>query len=126
MSHLANLPIVVRPTDRARVERGFWRKLAGLAGRIPFAEDAVAAYFCAFDPATPTRVRAVLYAALAYFVVPTDLIPDFIPALGFTDDAAVLALTIQTIAAHLRPEHRDAARNALAALASEPESRFRA
>jgi uncharacterized membrane protein YkvA (DUF1232 family) len=116
MSDIAKLPIVIRRNDRARVERGFWRKLAALAGRIPFAEDAVAAYFCAFDPATPTRVRAVLYAALAYFVVPTDLIPDFVPALGFTDDAAVLALTLQTIAAHMRPAHRDAARNALADL----------
>jgi len=116
MPSIANLPIVIRPGDRARVERGFWRKLKAVARHIPFAEDAVAAYFCAFDPKTPTRVRAALLAALAYFVVPTDLIPDFVPALGFGDDAAVLAATLQLIASHMRPEHRAAACKALAAL----------
>ena len=98
-----NLPIVIRAGDRARVERGFWRKLAAVARHIPFAQDALAAYYCAFDPATPTRVRALLFAALAYFVMPVDVIPDFVPALGFTDDAAVIAATLQLIAAHLRP-----------------------
>ena len=120
MSNVANLPIVVRAGDRARVERGFWRKLAAVARHIPFAEDAVAAYCCAFDPATPTRVRALLFAALAYFVMPVDLIPDFVPALGFTDDAAVIAAALQLIAAHIRPEHREAARKALAELDAKP------
>jgi uncharacterized membrane protein YkvA (DUF1232 family) len=123
MPNAANLPIVIRPGDRARVKRGFWRKLKVAARHIPFAEDAVAAYFCAFDPATPTRVRAMLYAALAYFVLPTDAIPDFLPALGFTDDAAVLAITLQLIASHMLPEHRAAARRALAKLGPRaPES----
>jgi uncharacterized membrane protein YkvA (DUF1232 family) len=114
MPNATNLPMI-RCGDRARVERGFWRKLKAAVRHIPFAEDAVAAYFCAFDPATPTRVRAMIFAALAYFVVPTDMIPDFLPALGFTDDAAVLALTLQLIASHMRPEHRVTAQKALAA-----------
>ena len=116
MPNAANLPIVIRPGDRARVERSFWRKLKAAARHIPFAEDALAAYFCAFDPATPARVRAVLFAALAYFILPTDLIPDFLPVLGFTDDAAVLAIALQLVASHMRPEHRVAARKALADL----------
>ena len=116
MPNATNFPIAIRPGDRARVERGFWQKLKAVARHIPFAEDAVAAYFCAFDPATPTRVRAMIFAALAYFILPTDAIPDFLPVLGFTDDAAVLALTLQLIASHMRPEHRAAAQRALAAL----------
>ena len=116
MPNAANLPIVIRPGDRARVERGFWRKLKAVVRYIPFAEDAVAAYFCAFDPVTPTRVRAVLFAALAYFILPTDVIPDFLPVLGFTDDAAVLAMALQLVASHMRPQHRTAAQRALAAL----------
>jgi len=115
MPNAANLPMI-RPGDRARVERGFWRKLKAVARHIPFAEDALAAYYCAFDPATPTRVRAMIFAALAYFVVPTDVIPDFLPVLGFTDDAAVLAATLQLIASHMRPEHRAAAQKTLATL----------
>jgi uncharacterized membrane protein YkvA (DUF1232 family) len=116
MSDTARYPLVVRPTDRARVKRGFWPKLRAVARRIPFAEDALAAYYCAFDPRTPTRVRGVLLAALAYFVVPADLIPDFLPALGFTDDAAVILAVMQMVTAHMQPRHREAAQKALAEL----------
>jgi uncharacterized membrane protein YkvA (DUF1232 family) len=116
MSDTARYPLTVRPADRARVKRGFWRKIRAVARHIPFAEDALAAYYCAFDPRTPTRVRGVLLAALAYFVVPADLLPDFVPALGFTDDAAVIAATLQLVTAHIEPQHRDAAQKALADL----------
>ena len=82
-------------------------------GRLPFAEDLLAAYYCAFDQATPFRVRAALVGALAYFVMPFDFMPDVLPLLGFTDDAAVLLTALRMVAGHLRPEHRDAARGAL-------------
>jgi uncharacterized membrane protein YkvA (DUF1232 family) len=59
-------------------------------------------------------VKAMLVGALAYFVLPFDAVPDVMPLLGFTDDAAVLATAVKLIADHLRPEHRDAARRALA------------
>jgi uncharacterized membrane protein YkvA (DUF1232 family) len=116
MTDSARFPLIVRPADRARVKRGFWRKLKAVARHIPFAEDALAGYYCAFDPATPTRVRGVLIAALAYFVVPADMIPDFVPALGFTDDAAVILGTLQMVTAHIQPRHREAAQKALADL----------
>ena len=98
----------------ARLRRDFWPKLKRNLARLPFAEDLLAAYFCALDPATPTRARAILLGALAYFVLPTDLIPDFILALGFADDAAVLMAAIKTISAHLKPQHRERAREVLA------------
>ena len=102
--------------DEATVERGFWRKLSRVAARIPFVDEALSAYYAARDPATPMRVRGVLLGALAYFVVPTDFIPDFIAGLGFTDDAAVLLLAIQTVSGHVKESHRDRARAALARL----------
>jgi uncharacterized membrane protein YkvA (DUF1232 family) len=104
--------------DAARVAEAFWRKIGRVAAEIPFAEDAFAAYYSAFDRKTPVRVRAAILAALAYFIVPADAIPDFFPALGYTDDAAVLAATLQLIASHILPEHREAARRALARLAA--------
>jgi uncharacterized membrane protein YkvA (DUF1232 family) len=107
-----HLPATIAQNERT-VERGFWKKLLAVAGRIPFAEDAAAAYFCAFDPTTPTRVRGVLMAALAYFVLPFDLIPDFIAGLGFTDDAAVMALAIGLVSRHIKPRHVAKARAAL-------------
>ena len=101
--------------DEERTLRsGFWRKAQRVAAQIPFAEDLLAAYYCAFDRATPRHVQLSLFGALAYFVMPADAIPDIFPVLGFTDDAAVLAATIKLVADHVRPMHRDAARNKLA------------
>jgi uncharacterized membrane protein YkvA (DUF1232 family) len=104
-----------RPADdEALVRRGFWRKARRVAAGLPFAEDLLAAYYCAFDRATPLQVKAALLGALAYFVLPFDLMPDVLPVLGYTDDAAVLATAIRMVAAHLRPAHREAARRTLA------------
>lgn len=101
------------PQDEARVRAGFWKKLTAGVSRIPFAEDAAAAYYCALDNRTPTRVRALLFGALAYFLLPVDAVPDVFPALGFTDDAAVLAATFNLLAGHIGQRHRLAARSAL-------------
>jgi hypothetical protein len=67
-----------------RTARGLVPKLMKLVGRIPFAEDLGAAYYAARDPKTPMRAKAVLFAAVAYFVTPIDMMPDFITGLGFT------------------------------------------
>jgi uncharacterized membrane protein YkvA (DUF1232 family) len=99
--------------NEERVRRDFWRKAARVAAKLPFAEDLLAAYYCAFDQTTPFQVRAALVGALAYFVLPFDFVPDVLPLLGFTDDAAILLTALRMVAGHLRPEHRDAARVAL-------------
>jgi len=108
----ARLPAVIARNERI-VRDGLWKKLLKLAGKVPFADDAAAAYFCATDPGTPTRVKGILLAALAYFVLPFDTIPDFVAGLGFTDDAAVLATALSLVARHVTPEHRARARAAL-------------
>src|SRR5262245_66303877 len=79
-----------------------WRKVRRVAASIPFAEDLLTAYYCAFDRATPLSVKATLVGALAYFVIPIDAIPDVVPLLGFTDDAAMLAAALNLMAAHIR------------------------
>src|SRR5690606_558302 len=104
--------------DRARVEGGFWPKLRRMASKVPFINDLVAAYYCALDPKTPFKVRAVLMGALAYFVMPIDLIPDFIAVLGFADDATVLYGAVKIVAKHITPEHREKAAAAIAKLES--------
>jgi uncharacterized membrane protein YkvA (DUF1232 family) len=96
-------------TVRAR----FWPKLAQTLSRIPFADRAVAAYYCAIDPATPLKARGTLLAALAYFILPIDAVPDFILGLGFTDDMAVLVTAFTLIRNHIRPEHFDRARDTI-------------
>ena len=100
-------------SDEQIVRDGFWHKTRKTLGRIPFTEDAVAAFYCATDSATPLPVRATLFGALAYFILPFDFLPDILPVLGFTDDAAVLATAIRMVASNITPEHREAARAAL-------------
>lgn len=96
-----------------REERRFWKKLARVVARIPFAEDLVAAFYCAIDRGTPAYVRTTLIGALAYFLLPTDALPDFLAVLGFTDDATVLAAALASVGRHITEEHREAARRRL-------------
>ncbi|MGX1102793.1 MULTISPECIES: YkvA family protein [Bradyrhizobium] len=99
--------------DPESVRRRFWIKFKKVVASLPFAEDLLAAYYCAFDRQTPRHVQAALLGAIAYFILPFDFVPDMLPILGFTDDAAVLATALRIVASHITPEHRDAARAAL-------------
>jgi uncharacterized membrane protein YkvA (DUF1232 family) len=96
--------------DQDRVSKGFWTKLRRTAGKLPFLDLLVATYYCARDPATPLRAKATLMGALAYFVLPTDLIPDFMTGIGFVDDGAVLYAAVRAVADHLKPVHRERAK----------------
>jgi uncharacterized membrane protein YkvA (DUF1232 family) len=103
-------------SDEGALRQKFWRKAGRVAAHIPFAEDLLAAYYCAFDRATPLQVKVTLLGAIAYFVLPVDAIPDVLPVIGFTDDAAVFATAFKLVSGHILPEHRDAARDALTKL----------
>jgi uncharacterized membrane protein YkvA (DUF1232 family) len=59
-------------------------------------------------------VKAALIGAIAYFVLPADAVPDVLPLVGYTDDAAVLAAAIKIVTSHITPDHREAARRTLA------------
>lgn len=83
------------------------------ARQVPFMEDVVAGYFCALDPSTPSKVRTTVLASLAYFVLPLDVIPDFLIGIGFGDDATVLLAALAMIRSHMRPDHYQAAKDAL-------------
>jgi uncharacterized membrane protein YkvA (DUF1232 family) len=108
-------------SDEQIVREGFWTKARQTLGRIPFSEDAVAAFHCATDSATPLPVRATLFGALAYFILPFDVIPDFLLGLGYTDDAAVLLAAYTTCKTYITETHREKARAwLLTAQASPP------
>ena len=97
-------------SDEQIVRENFWTKARQTLGRIPFSEDAVAAFHCATDGTTPLPVRATLFGALAYFVLPFDAIPDFLLGLGYTDDAAVLLAAFTACKAYITDDHRTKAR----------------
>jgi len=113
-----NLPTVVARNEQV-VRDGFWKKLARILANVPFAENAVAAYYCAFDRTTPLRAKGILLASLAYFIAPIDIIPDFIFGVGFTDDLTVLLTALSLIRTHMKPEHLDKARETLDRLRRE-------
>lgn len=96
-----------------QVQSEFWRKVKQTARQIPFMNEVVAAYFCAMDPDTPLRVRGILLAALAYFILPFDAVPDFLLFFGFSDDIAVLTAAFAAVQGEISDAHRVAAREAL-------------
>jgi len=115
------------PTDRladdeTRVRQGFWQKARATLGRVPFTEEAVAAFHCATDSATPLAIRATLLGALAYFVLPFDAVPDFLAGLGYTDDAAVLIAAFTAAKTHITEAHRARARAWLLKAATSPSA----
>ena len=97
-----------RPTPTIVVEDpsvgdAFWDKLrryARVAGRT-VVERALRLYYASQDPATPPWARRAIYAGLAYFLMPLDLVPDFVPVVGYTDDAATLLMTLAFVSAYV-------------------------
>jgi len=103
-------PMAGDPGEHERyVQAGLAAKVKQTLGKLSFVREAVAAYFCARDPATPFKVKAAILAALAYFIMPLDAVPDLIAILGYTDDAAVFWATYRFIAPHISGAHRDKA-----------------
>lgn len=99
--------------DEQMVRDGLIDKVRRTLGNVPFAEQALSAYYCTRDPLTPARVKAILVGALAYFVMPVDVVPDFITGLGFGDDAAVFWAAWNSVRAHIKDTHVTAARDRL-------------
>lgn len=101
------------PNDENTVRNDFWPKMAKAMVHLPFADEVMAAWYCAFDPATPLKVKGTLIGALAYFIMPFDLIPDIFLGLGFTDDIAVLITAFSLVKSHITDAHRARARDAI-------------
>ena len=96
-------------------EQGFWAKLRGyaLAAGAAAVEKALALYYCANDPETPARAKAIIYGALGYFILPLDVIPDALPVIGYSDDIGLLAAALVAVATHVKAAHADRAKETL-------------
>lgn len=122
------IAMILKPADderqsqqEAKLRIKFWPTLKRAMVQLPFSEDIVAAYYCALDKETPNHVRGVLLAALAYFILPIDLIPDFIAGIGFGDDLAVITTALSTLRNHITDGQRLAAKKALEDFKAEEE-----
>ena len=117
----ALVPTVQR-VNEMRVKKGFWPKIRSTASRIPFAGQALAAWYATQDRKTPLAAKGIMLGALAYFVMPLDAIPDVFAGIGFTDDAAVIAAVLATLGAHVKRKHHDQAEAALKRVRDAAES----
>ena len=87
-------------------ESKFWdkmKKAAKSAGKKVI-EMALLLFYVLQSPDVPIAQKTIIIGALGYLILPVDLIPDFIPILGFTDDAAALAAALKTIKSSITPE----------------------
>lgn len=105
-------PKSIAVLERA-VRRRLWHRLRLFAGSLLFAQEAVAAYFCAVDPRTPLSVKLMLLGTLAGFLLPHRLIPKALRSLVVGGDIGFLVGALQGFAAHITVEHRRRARLAL-------------
>ena len=105
--------VEVQADQEAKVRSSFFKTLRREARHVPFMKDVVASYYCAIDPETPSASKGILLAALAYFVLPIDIVPDFLFGLGFTDDIAVLWAAFGAVRHNIKPEHYVRATEAL-------------
>lgn len=98
--------------DQPYDDAPFWRKVRRFALRAGrrVIEQALVLYLCLRDPATPRWAKGVIIGALAYFVLPLDAVPDFLPGIGYTDDLGVLLTALATTVVHVKPAHRERAR----------------
>jgi uncharacterized membrane protein YkvA (DUF1232 family) len=88
-----------------------WRTLckATLSAGHKTLLTALTLFYCLQDRDTPTWAKGVIIGALGYLVLPTDLIPDIIPGIGYGDDWGALVAALGTVAAYIKDEHKSKA-----------------
>ena len=91
--------------DSSVIDEGLFRRLLRRAGRT-IAAPALEALEMVLDQTTPPQARLTMLAALTYLLIPTDLIPDFLPVAGFSDDLVALTAVIGLCSKHITPEIR--------------------
>jgi uncharacterized membrane protein YkvA (DUF1232 family) len=91
--------------DSTEVDENALRRLLRRAGRT-LARPALECLELLLDGKTPPQVRITMLAALTYLLVPMDLIPDFIPAAGFSDDLVALTALLGLCTTHINEEIR--------------------
>ena len=98
-------PLDAQVLDSTEVDEGALRRLLRRAGRT-LARPALECLELLLDGKTPPQVRITMVAALTYLLVPMDLIPDFIPVAGFSDDLVALTALLGLCSTHMNEEIR--------------------
>ena len=83
------------------VDENLWNKLEKSGKRISFAKDLLALYRYMKDPLVKWYRKAIVVAALIYFIVPIDTIPDMTPFFGYLDDLGVITALLKYLGSEL-------------------------
>ncbi len=102
-------------------EKGFSDKVSSAvkAAGLALIYKALQLYYVTKNPACPTRIKAGIFAALGYFISPLDILPDFTPIVGYSDDAAAVALAIGMAQIYIDDEVKQKAKKRIAGLFGE-------
>lgn len=102
-------------------EDRFWRKIKRLGKKVggEILRPILLLYFLLQDSRVPFKNKAYIIGALGYFIMPIDLIPDFISVIGFTDDIAVMTLLLKELKDHITPEIEERANNIIKKITHE-------
>lgn len=96
-------------------EEGLWNKMASVAKNagVKVIYMSLLLFDTVVSPHTSIMYRSIIFGALGYFILPIDLVPDFLPVIGYTDDIAALAAAISSVSASITPTIRTKARKQL-------------
>lgn len=100
---------IPKQLERYRVhfsESAFWAKFRSLGGKAlqTLARPVLTLYYVSRDPSVPVGEKLLIYGALGYLILPTDLIPDMIAGMGFVDDLSAIAWVLHSVQKHVTPE----------------------
>lgn len=112
MKQLEKAPIQLENNyEKHYSESSFWDKIKSVAVKAGYEliNKALQLYYAMQSPSMPAKDKAIVIAVLGYFILPVDVVPDFIPALGFTDDLAALVWALKTISSNITPEVKEKA-----------------
>ena len=108
-----NPPLPTNTSSAARWYSGprLWKTLkrATLSAGRKTLHSALILFYCLQDHDTPTWAKGVIIGALGYLILPTDLIPDIIPGVGYGDDWGAIVAALGTVAAYIKDEHKSKA-----------------
>ncbi|MGR2667904.1 YkvA family protein [Vibrio campbellii] len=109
---------VLDQTMQAPDEKTFWRKMKNSVKKAgeEIAVMGIKSWLAMADSNTSVRHKAILGGALAYFVLPTDMVPDVLAGVGFTDDMAALTLAANSVGNAITDEHEAQAREKLSSM----------
>lgn len=109
---------VLDQTKQAPDEKTFWRKMKNSVKKAgeEIAVMGIKSWLAMADSNTSVRHKAILGGALAYFVLPTDMVPDVLAGVGFTDDMAALTLAANSVGNAITDEHEEQAREKLSSM----------